>query len=273
MKALVPTLALALLIGCASAVPTDGRIDRMDPQMTDLDSIARHYVRLVLAMGVHDEDYVDAFYGPPEWREEAKREQLPLTRIADRAKTLVAQLTARPMPGDEMLALRQQYLTRQLQALVSRTEMLQGKRLSFDEQALALYDVRPPLKSEAEFQAILDELDSILPGDGDLTARLTAFRRNFVIPEAKLDLVFRAAVAECRERTVRYIDLPEGESFRIEYVTGKSWSGYNWYEGNYKSLIQVNTDLPIQIDRAIDLACHEGYPGHHVYTSSSRRTW
>ena len=47
----------------------------------------------------------------------------------------------------------------------------------------------------------------------------------------------------------------------------KSWSGYNWYQGNYRSLIQVNTDLPIYIDRAIDLACHEGYPGHHVYNA------
>ena len=27
----------------------------------------------------------------------------------------------------------------------------------------------------------------------------------------------------------------------------------------------MNLDLPIFIDRAIDLACHEGYPGHHVY--------
>ena len=35
--------------------------------------------------------------------------------------------------------------------------------------------------------------------------------------------------------------------------------------GQYRSLIQVNTDLPIYIDRAVDLACHEGYPGHHVY--------
>jgi hypothetical protein len=32
-------------------------------------------------------------------------------------------------------------------------------------------------------------------------------------------------------------------------------------------LIQINTDLPIYIDRAIDLACHEGYPGHHVYNT------
>jgi hypothetical protein len=48
-------------------------------------------------------------------------------------------------------------------------------------------------------------------------------------------------------------------------VTGKSWGAYNWYQGSFRSRIQVNTDLPIFIDRALDLACHEGYPGHHVY--------
>ena len=61
--------------------------------------------------------------------------------------------------------------------------------------------------------------------------------------------------------------LPAEESFTVEYVSDKSWSGYNWYQGSYRSLIQVNTDLPIYIDRAIDLACHEGYPGHHVYNA------
>jgi hypothetical protein len=33
-------------------------------------------------------------------------------------------------------------------------------------------------------------------------------------------------------------------------------------------VIQVNTDLPVTLDRAVDLACHEGYPGHHVYNLS-----
>ena len=42
---------------------------------------------------------------------------------------------------------------------------------------------------------------------------------------------------------------------------------YNWYKGNLRSVIQVNTDLPLAVDRAIDLACHEGYPGHHVYNA------
>ena len=45
----------------------------------------------------------------------------------------------------------------------------------------------------------------------------------------------------------------------------KPWGAYNWYKGNYFSLIQINTDLPADIDRAIGLASHEGYPGHHVF--------
>jgi hypothetical protein len=76
--------------------------------------------------------------------------------------------------------------------------------------------------------------------------------------------VFDAAIAECKRRTAQYIPLPAGETFVMEFVTGKPWSGYNYYKGNYKSLIQINTDLPIRISRAVDLGCHEGYPGHHV---------
>ena len=86
-----------------------------------------------------------------------------------------------------------------------------------------------------------------------------------MIPKDRLAAVFDAAIAECRRRTLQHIDLPDGESFRIEYVTDKPWSGYNWYEGDYFSLIQINTDLPIFIDRAVDLGCHEGYPGHHTF--------
>jgi hypothetical protein len=82
-----------------------------------------------------------------------------------------------------------------------------------------------------------------------------------------LAAVFRTAIDGCRERTRRHIELPEGESFEIEYVSDKPWGGYNWYKGGYHSLIQVNTDLPIYIDRALGLACHEGYPGHHVYNA------
>jgi hypothetical protein len=104
-----------------------------------------------------------------------------------------------------------------------------------------------------------------VPGPGPLADRIEAYRKGFDIPKDKLDLVFKAAIDACRAKTLEHIALPPGESFTVEYVTNKSWSGYNWYQGNFRSLIQVNTDLPIYVDRAIDLACHEGYPGHHVY--------
>jgi hypothetical protein len=236
-------------------------------QNTTMNELAERYVRLVLAVGQHDADYVDAYYGPPEWRKEAEARQLPLTDIAARAATLSRDLAAVPQTpaGDEMAQLRRQYLTRQLESLRARVSMLTGTKLRFDEESKALYDATAPTHTEADFADVLKQLEAKLPGNGPLIDRYDAFRSRFVIPRERLDAVFKAAIDGCRSRTLQHIALPPGESFTVEYVTGKSWSGYNWYQGNYRSLIQVNTDLPIYVDRAIDLACHEGYPGHHVY--------
>ena len=35
--------------------------------------LAERYVRLVLAVGQHDPDFVDAYYGPPEWKPRAAK--------------------------------------------------------------------------------------------------------------------------------------------------------------------------------------------------------
>ena len=258
----LPVALLALSIGaaCATAPAPSDNLGAMN-------DAAERYVRLVLAVGQHDKDYVDAFYGPAAWKAEAEAAKRPLAAIAADAAALIATLQATPEPADEMLRLRRHYLTRQMQALATRVEMLGGKRLSFDEESQALYDASAPVNTEDHFRAVRDELDRALPARGGATLleRYEAFRKDFTIPKEKVDPVFRTAVGECRERTRPHIELPPGESFTIEYVTGKTWSAYNWYQGAYKSLIQVNTDLPITIDRAIDLACHEGYPGHHVY--------
>jgi len=137
--------------------------------------------------------------------------------------------------------------------------------MSFDEESRALYDVVAPTVTDSQLAVVVARLDSLLPGRGPLPERYQAFRRQFEIPPAKLDTVFRAAIAEARRRTRDHIALPDSESFTVAYVTGKPWGGYNWYFGHYHSRIDVNIDLPTRIDRAIDLACHEGYPGHHVY--------
>ena len=230
-----------------------------------IDQVAESYVRLVLAVGEYDTDYVDAYYGPEEWRDQVTAEQLTLPAIRARADTLIDRLGALDPPAEELERLRYTYLATQLGSLAARVEMLGGRTMTFDEESRALYDAVAPTNPGGYYLSSLEELDDLLPPGGSITERLESFRSAFVIPPDRLDDVFTRAIEECRERTLRRVDLPEDESFVVEYVTDQSWSGYNWYQGGYHSLIQVNVDFPSLIDRAVDLACHEGYPGHHTY--------
>ncbi len=231
-----------------------------------MNRIAESYVRLALALGEHDPSYVDAYYGPPEWREQVKARKQPLDSIRAEVDALQSQLVKVPADSaDSLVALRHEYLAKRLRAMKGRLDFLDGKKAAFDDESAILYDAVAPTLGEEHFKEVVSRLDRELPGKGPVPARFEAYRAKFTIPPARLDTVFRTAIAECRSRTARHIDLPPDESFTVEYVNDKPWSGYNWYQGGYRSVIQVNTDLPVFIDRAVDLACHEGYPGHHVY--------
>lgn len=234
-----------------------------------MNNIAEGYVKLVLALGQHDPAYVDAYYGPTEWESDVDRRKPPLGEIDAEAARLIEEVGTPPSTAnrDDLAVLRRVYLRRQLEALRARIRMLSGVRFTFDEESRALYDAVAPTHPESHFQATLTALEQALPGSGALIQRYDAFRKDFTIASDKRARVFDTAIAECRRRTLQHVELPPGESFTFEFVTNKSWSGYNWYQGSYRSLIQVNTDLPIYVDRAIDLACHEGYPGHHVYNA------
>src|ERR1041385_8383279 len=236
-----------------------------------MNAIAERYAHLVLALGQHDPDYVDAFYGPAEWKTQAEDQKKSLDAIGVEAAKLSVTLTETPIaPGtgnSDLRQLRREYLHKQLSSLAARVRMLKGKKLRFDDESRALYDAVAPTFPDSHFIQIIAQLEEKIPGNGPLWERYENWRKPFIIPKEKLDAVFQLAIKECRARTLKHIELPPNESFTVEYVTNKPWGGYNWYKGNYHSVIQVNTDLPIYIDRAVDLAAHEGYPGHHVYNS------
>jgi hypothetical protein len=231
---------------------------------SNMNSAAERYVKLVLAVGKHDPDYVDAYYGPPAWQPETKR---PLAAIHEEAQALIEELTRNKPSGDEMTGLRHRFLLVQARSLARRVEMLQGAKFTFDAESRMLYDAVAPTYPASHFEPALAELEKLIPGEGALAARYETWERQFYIPSEKLDAVFRAAVEEARARTKKHITLPDGESFVIEYVKGQVWNAYNWYKGKAHSLIQVNTDLPVDIGQAVHLAAHEGYPGHHVYNA------
>lgn len=258
LKSMLAALATTTLAACAHAPAPD--------YDAALGPIAEDYVKATLAIGVREDGYVDAYHGPAAWQAHAEAENADLETIAARLAAIRARLAAVDLSrADAMDAKRAGFLNAHLAAAAARVRMLQGESFTFDEETAALYDAVAPEADWAALDAALAEIDALAPGEGSLSERVDAFYDRFIIPEDRLEPVMRAAIAECRARTLVHRALPEDERFELEFVTDKPWSGYNWFQGDHVSLIQVNTDFPIRLSRAIDLACHEGYPGHHVY--------
>ncbi len=251
----------------ADDIPRDGYVAAQESSAS-LNSLGEAFVKLALSVGEHVPAFVDAYHGPAEWADAAKTEKRTLEELEVEAQGLLISIRRTNAGG---ASVRGDMLEKQIRAALTRIQMAQGKRFSFDEETRLLYDAVAPQYDLAEFDAALAEIDALLPGEGSLSDRVDAFRNSLAVPEDKLQAVFDAAIAECRKRTLAHYELPETENFRLEFVTDKPWSGYNWYQGDYESLIQVNTDFPIIIDRAVDLGCHEGYPGHHTWNAFIER--
>lgn len=237
---------------------------------TELDALAAEFVQLALKFGQIDRDYVDAYSGPELWLETARTtvtdpiqfEKELLPEIID----LLNRVKSTPITADQKT--RQSKIEKFLEAMVVRLEAIPTTARSkgkFDREVKMIYDVKPSAYDLSDYDKVLNSIDALVPGNGPLAERVASFKNLYAIPKDKLKPVFDRAIDECRARTKQHYDLPAGESFKMEFVTNKSWSGYNYYQGDYESLIQINTDFPITIDRAVDLGCHEGYPGHHVW--------
>jgi hypothetical protein len=257
--------ALAAAIGLMLAGQAVAEVAPPARPLTPLDRIAEDYVHLTLEAGERQPGYVDAYYGPKPWAAEAKAHPRAVATLAADAATLSARLAkvdrAQLSPLERR---RAAFLAAQLTAARTRLAMAGGAKLPFVDEAEGLFAVRPVLKPLTDYDPVLAQIERIVPGPGPLAERVDAFNARYTIPADRVEPVMRAAIAECRARTLAHIRLPANETFRLELVKDKPWSGYNWYEGAATSLIQINTDLPIPIGRAIDLGCHEGYPGHHA---------
>lgn len=257
-------LPLLLVIPACAATSTQ---PSTSPAATNsaIGEIADAYIKLTLEAGTHEAEYVDAYYGPATLQEAAKAAPRSLDALLADARALTVKIDqSLPSIKSDSDLRRARALRGMLVAAETRLQMLQGKKFRFNDEAKGQFATIPDLKPLAHYDALLTDLEKLIPGEGSLASRVDAFNDRYIIPKDKLQPVFDAAIAECKRRTAQHIELPQGETFTMEFVTGKTWSGYNYYKGNYKSLIQINTDLPIRISRAVDLGCHEGYPGHHV---------
>jgi hypothetical protein len=258
-----------------SAAVAAGCIARRPEPGPSLDEAARSYVRLALALGDRDADSLDSYHGPPAWPAEVQREHVTLAEVRRRAIALANALSADHDGETTDAATRRGFLTAQLSAISARIDILQGARPSFADETRALFGLETGDTAAApsgagehparqSIVAARAELDRLLPGRGDLAARYAAFDRQFLVRGDRLPAVLSRAIEGCRAATRAHLDLPAGERVSVEYVHDLPWSAFTRYEGRFVSRVQVNAAMPLTVDRALDLACHEAYPGHHT---------
>ncbi|HEX9132174.1 MAG TPA: hypothetical protein VF844_07770 [Ktedonobacteraceae bacterium] len=207
--------------------------------------------------------FVDYYYGPPEWKVQVEvEEETPATELVYAALALAEALSAQ---GFE--AHRVTYLEKQVLALETVCRKLNGEKFTLEEEVQRCFDIRPTRIPEAQFEQAHAWLDEILPGEGSLYERRQRLRNRYELAREKsgrLISFMQQAMAEARRRTLEFVSLPQGEEVELQTVSNQTFGGENWYLGNYRSRVELNTDLPTHMGWLLDLVCHEGYPGHHT---------
>ena len=225
-----------------------------------MDEIGRRYLHLALHLDRHFEGFVDAYFGPPELRDEILTgDPRSLEALADDAHSLLQAIDA-----SETDTQRKGFLQKQVRAMAAVIQNLSEDKIDFVQEVELYFDITPAMVDEATFEAAHAELDELLPGDGSLIERSTTWREKRNLEPDKILPVFDLALRETRRRTLELLDLPPGEGLTLQLVKGQPWAAYNWYLGEFQSRVDLNTDLPIKVDWVLPLIAHEAYAGHHT---------
>jgi hypothetical protein len=228
------------------------------------DSTGQRYVQLALAIDQHIPGYIDAYFGPVEWKEAAtSRGKRPLDELAGEAVSLEQEISKTTQNNPQ----RSDFLSRQLRAMSISLKLLHGEKMSLAQEVEALYDISPSWVSESRFEEGHQLLEEMLPPGESLQERMVIHRKSLEISVENAKPVVAMIIGHLQKLTKDRFTLPSEEQFELQYVNGQPWAAYNWYLGNCRSRIDINTDLPLRITALTGLIAHEGYPGHHTELS------
>jgi hypothetical protein len=223
---------------------------------------SREYLLLGLRINKHIEGFVDSYYGSEELSALVKQEEKKSPKnLLETINTLIQAL-----PEQSLTDERHRFIGKSLSAMKTITEILLGETIDYIDKVYRLFDIRPEKTSESHLIETVNQLDELYDGQGSLVERIEAERERKTISIENAERIMLKALSITRDKTSETFSelLPIDEKVEVQIVTNEPWSAYNWYLGNYKSRIDVNTDLPLEWDQILSFASHEGYPGHHT---------
>lgn len=207
--------------------------------------------------------FVDCYYGPPEWQESVAVEDI--TPPADLLRAAGQLIDTLPLQNFDPH--RQTWLAKQMRAIETVCRKLCGEIFTLEDEVQRCFDISPTWTPETVFEQAFALAETALPGTGNIFERMEALEQHYTLPRERIGLLedfMLQSFAETRRRTQSFVTLPSDEEVEVQIVTERAWLANNTYLGNYRSHIDVNTDLPTVLSYLPGLASHEGYPGHHV---------
>ncbi|MDT5314885.1 MAG: hypothetical protein QOE74_3905 [Mycobacterium sp.] len=231
------------------------------PNGMDSSTVIREYLLLGLRFDRVEEGYVDSYTGDPALRVVVASEPPPdPADLARQAERLITEL-----PGaDDLDPQRADYIAAHLRALACAGRKFAGEDVGFVQEVHDYFDVDIVKGDPDRYREAHRKLDEALGGTGDLAERMQTYRSGEEIPPERLEECIRAFSSALRDIVRADFPLPDSETIDYEIVTDKPWSGFNYYEGDYRSTVAVNADLKQQMSGLPRLVAHESYPGHHT---------
>jgi hypothetical protein len=227
--------------------------------MTASNQIGRDYIVLALSVGELEDGVVDSYYGPEQWRDEARDRHADAPTLASEAGAIRSRLESEVEDPQ-----RRRWLDRQLIGLETLARRIGGEEMSYLDEVGRCFDAVPAQTPPEVYTRLHNDLERLLPGSGDLRARLDIRDTRMTIPSERVADILDWLSSEIRRLCAATFPIPDGESISVRLVTNEPWSAYNWYDGNLRSRIEVNTDLPTRAHSLVGLLTHETFPGHHL---------
>lgn len=247
--------------GTLQARPTGGSVGRVSSDTAA--GLVEEYLRLGLLFDRIEPGFVDAYTGDPALRSEAENAPPPDPgELARRSRDLAARL-----PGG-LPAERAEFVGAHLRALECSARKFAGEPIGFVDEVAAYFDVDIAKADEDRYAQAHAEIAAALGVPGATGERLrdayAAHRRAEEIPARLVRPLVDEFSGALREVVRDRFGLPEAETIEFEIVSDKPWSGFNYYLGDYRSRVAINTDLPQYLSALPALVAHEAYPGHHT---------
>ncbi|MFX1251880.1 MAG: hypothetical protein ACFFCZ_09750 [Promethearchaeota archaeon] len=218
------------------------------------------YLDLSLQLNKYIPGLIDAYYGPAEVKHKIEGQEKPSLPELSSMCTELADL----IKAKEFEESRRTYLLKQIQALNTSIKALSGEKLDFLEEVNLCFDIFPEKHDEDKFEEAISKFDELLPGKGSILDRMVLRQNSQTVAEQHLLTLLERSMKEVKQRTLELFELPSSETLEIKLTSQQPWSAYNWYLGNYRSLIEFNTDFRSLITMLVSTMAHEGYPGHHT---------